>query len=217
MIEPRPCTTIVAPRRYAGAARRVVYNEPRELLALVLAWSRERPGRRGGAHRSSAAAVHVRRTPSRARFQQQRPGKSTFTGPLHSIRMSRAQLHLTPVDGALRIESIITRNTVYIAEVLRRLRGWRRVHGDPRVNRALSCSVPAGHLEQRRERVFLRAAGSVDFYDVARRDRWMGNVLRWQRRRRHRSHFGCRRTADVGLYFSELLICNTDAAVRVRA
>lgn len=87
-------------------------NEPREVMALVLAWSREEPGRVGEVALVDGEQILGRGGPRaddglpRARFQQQRPGKNTVMGPLDSLRVSRAQLHLVPHGEALRIASI---------------------------------------------------------------------------------------------------------------
>jgi two-component system nitrogen regulation response regulator GlnG/two-component system response regulator HydG len=82
------------------------------VLALVLAWSREEPGRAGEVALIDGEQILGRGGPRaedalrRAQFQQQRPGKTTPMGPLDSIRVSRAQLRLTPLGEALRVESI---------------------------------------------------------------------------------------------------------------
>src|SRR5512140_2715707 len=68
--------------------RGVVHKEPREVLALVLAWSREEPGRIGevalidGAQILGRGGSRPEDTLPRARFQQQRPGTSTLMAPL---------------------------------------------------------------------------------------------------------------------------------------
>jgi two-component system nitrogen regulation response regulator GlnG/two-component system response regulator HydG len=93
--------------RIGGARRRA-----RDGLALVLAWSREQPGRagevalvdteqvlgRGGARPEDALP--------RVRFWRQRPGASAAVEPIDSLRVSRSQLRLAPHGDALRIEVI---------------------------------------------------------------------------------------------------------------
>src|SRR5689334_10307754 len=80
--------------------RTAVHQEPREVLALVLAWSREEPGRAGEVALVDGPQILGRGGPRaedalpRAQFQQQRPGKSTLMKPLDSLRVSRAQLRL---------------------------------------------------------------------------------------------------------------------------
>ena len=89
-----------------------VHRPEREVMALVLAWSREEPARAGEVALVDGEQVLGRggardddRVP-RASFQQQRPGKATLTGPLHNLRVSRTQLQLTPRDDVLVVESI---------------------------------------------------------------------------------------------------------------
>jgi len=92
--------------------RSATHKERREVLALVLAWSREEPGRAGevalidGGRILGRGGPRAEDTFPRVRFQQQRPGKNTPTGPLDSLRVSRAQLRLAPIGDALLIESI---------------------------------------------------------------------------------------------------------------
>jgi len=93
-------------------ARSAVHKEPREVLALVLAWSREEPGRAGevalidGEQVLGRGGPRAEDTLPRVRFQQQRPGKNTPMAPLDSLRVSRAQLRLAPLGDALLVESI---------------------------------------------------------------------------------------------------------------
>jgi DNA-binding NtrC family response regulator len=93
-------------------ARGAVRKEAREVPALVLAWSREEPGRVGEVALVDGEQILGRGGPRaedglpRARFQQQRPGKATLMSPLDSLRVSRAQLRLTPRGDVLRVESI---------------------------------------------------------------------------------------------------------------
>ena len=92
--------------------RSVVHDEPREVLALVLAWSREQPARAGevalidGEQILGRGGARPEDFLPRTRFLQQRPGKTTLMGPLDSLRVSRAQLRLAPVGDVLRIESL---------------------------------------------------------------------------------------------------------------
>ncbi|HEX2686486.1 MAG TPA: sigma 54-interacting transcriptional regulator [Kofleriaceae bacterium] len=101
--------TLQGTREHAGS---VAHKAPREVLALVLAWSREEPGRAGEVALIGGNQVLGRGGPRvedalpRARFQQQRPGRNTLRGPLDSIRVSRSQLHLTPQGDTLVVESI---------------------------------------------------------------------------------------------------------------
>src|SRR5258705_5484685 len=84
----------------------------REVPALVLAWSREQPGRTGevalidGEQILGRGGARPEDALPRAQFLQQRPGSATLTGPLDSLRVSRAQLHLAPRGDALAVESI---------------------------------------------------------------------------------------------------------------
>jgi two-component system nitrogen regulation response regulator GlnG/two-component system response regulator HydG len=93
-------------------ARSRAHQEPREVLALVLAWSREEPGRAGevalinGGQILGRGGPRAEDTLPRVRFLRQRPGKNTPTGPLDSLHVSRAQLRLAPLGDALLIESI---------------------------------------------------------------------------------------------------------------
>ena len=93
-------------------ARSAVHKEPREVLALVLAWSREEPGRAGEVALVDGPRILGRGGPRaedalpRAQFQQQRPAKSTLMKPLDSLRVSRAQLRLAPAGDALLVQSI---------------------------------------------------------------------------------------------------------------
>jgi DNA-binding NtrC family response regulator len=102
-------STVEGTREHVHGA---VHEEAREVPALVLAWSKEQPGRVGEVALVGGEQILGRGGPRaedglpRVRFQQQRPGKATFMGPLDSIHVSRAQLHLTPLGDALRIESI---------------------------------------------------------------------------------------------------------------
>jgi two-component system nitrogen regulation response regulator GlnG/two-component system response regulator HydG len=92
--------------------RRTARRGPREVLALVLAWSREEPGRAGevalidGAQILGRGGARPEDALPRAAFQQQRPGKTTLMAPLDSLRVSRAQLRLTPAGEVLVVESI---------------------------------------------------------------------------------------------------------------
>jgi DNA-binding NtrC family response regulator len=92
--------------------RGLMHQEPPEVLALVLAWSREEPGRVGevalidGARILGRGGSRAEDDLPRARFQQQRPGKSTPMAPLDSLHVSRAQLRLMPLGDALRVEAI---------------------------------------------------------------------------------------------------------------
>jgi len=94
--------------RARGPGRR----EARPVLALVIAWSRDEPDRAGEVALIDGLQLLGRGGPRaddglpRARFQRQRPGKATLTGPLESLRVSRAQLRLTPVGDVLLVESI---------------------------------------------------------------------------------------------------------------
>jgi two-component system nitrogen regulation response regulator GlnG/two-component system response regulator HydG len=93
--------------RARGAAK-----APREVLALVLAWSREEPGRAGevaivdGEQILGRGGARAEDTVPRTAFRQQRPGKTTLMGPLDSLHVSRAQLRLAPLGDALVVESI---------------------------------------------------------------------------------------------------------------
>jgi DNA-binding NtrC family response regulator len=84
----------------------------REGLALVLAWSREQPDRTGevalidGEQILGRGGARPEDVAHRTRFQRQRPGKDTPTGPIESLRVSRAQLRLFPHGDALHVESI---------------------------------------------------------------------------------------------------------------
>jgi two-component system nitrogen regulation response regulator GlnG/two-component system response regulator HydG len=83
-----------------------------EALALIVAWSREEPHRigevaivdceqilgRGGARPEDDVP--------RARLAQQRPKCLTLTGPIGSLRISRVQLRLKPIEGGLFVESV---------------------------------------------------------------------------------------------------------------
>src|SRR5262245_61152317 len=92
--------------------RAALHREPREVLALVLVWSREQPERAGEVALIDGEQILGRGGPRpddglpRTRFQQQRPGATALTEPLDSIRVSRAQLHLAPRGDTLTVESI---------------------------------------------------------------------------------------------------------------
>jgi two-component system nitrogen regulation response regulator GlnG/two-component system response regulator HydG len=91
---------------------RGAHRPPRDELALVLAWSREHPARAGeialidGQQILGRGGARAEDTLPRVQFQQQRPARATLMGPLDSLRVSRAQLHLTPRGDALAVESI---------------------------------------------------------------------------------------------------------------
>jgi two-component system nitrogen regulation response regulator GlnG/two-component system response regulator HydG len=106
MRDDRP--TVDGTREHRAGARWTV----REVPALVLAWSREQPGRAGEVALIDGAQILGRGGPRpedglpRARFVQQRPGSATLTGPIDSLRVSRSQLHLAPRGDAVAVESI---------------------------------------------------------------------------------------------------------------
>jgi two-component system nitrogen regulation response regulator GlnG/two-component system response regulator HydG len=106
MRDDRP--TVDGTREHRAGARRTV----REVPALVLAWSREQPGRAGevalidGEQILGRGGARPEDGLPRTRFLQQRPGRATLTGPLDSLRVSRAQLQLAPRGDALVVESI---------------------------------------------------------------------------------------------------------------
>jgi DNA-binding NtrC family response regulator len=106
MRDDRP--TVDGTREHRAAAR----GPAREVPALVLAWSREQPGRAGevalidGEQILGRGGGRLEDALPRAQFLRQRPGGATLTGPLDSLRVSRAQLHLAPHDDALVVESI---------------------------------------------------------------------------------------------------------------
>lgn len=88
------------------------------VTALVLAWSKDEPGRVGeialmpggyvGARvRLGRAGPQPGETVPRAELVRQRPGATERTGPLRSPQLSREQLHLeAAADGALLVENI---------------------------------------------------------------------------------------------------------------
>jgi two-component system nitrogen regulation response regulator GlnG/two-component system response regulator HydG len=82
------------------------------VLALVVAWSRQEPQRAGeiaiidGEQILGRGGARPEDTVTRVRFQRQRPGGTTMTGPLDSLRISRAQLRVRPRAGVLEVESI---------------------------------------------------------------------------------------------------------------
>ncbi|HEX3761733.1 MAG TPA: sigma 54-interacting transcriptional regulator [Kofleriaceae bacterium] len=106
MRDDRP--TIDGAREHVAGVRR----QAREVPALVLAWSREQPERAGevalieGEQILGRGGARPEDVLPRAQFVQQRPGQATLTGPLDSLRVSRAQLRLAPRGDALRVESI---------------------------------------------------------------------------------------------------------------
>ncbi|HET7502108.1 MAG TPA: sigma 54-interacting transcriptional regulator [Kofleriaceae bacterium] len=87
-------------------------GEPPEVLALVLAWSREEPSRAGEVALIEREQILGRggKRPDdalpRTEFVQQRPGTRTVRPPLDSLHVSRAQLQLLPMGNALLISSI---------------------------------------------------------------------------------------------------------------
>jgi len=82
------------------------------VLALVIAWSRQEPSRAGeialldGEQILGRGGARPEDALPRVRFQRQRPGGTTMTGPLDSLRISRAQLRIKPRAGVLEVESI---------------------------------------------------------------------------------------------------------------
>jgi len=96
----------------ASDRRRDLPGKAREVLALVLAWSGEAPGRVGevalidGDQIFGRGGGRAEDVLPRTRFQQQRPGKTLLMGPLDNLRVSRAQLRLAPHGDALIVESI---------------------------------------------------------------------------------------------------------------
>jgi two-component system nitrogen regulation response regulator GlnG/two-component system response regulator HydG len=88
------------------------HRDLREALALVIAWSREQPGRTGevalidGEQILGRGGGRAEDGAPRVRFQRQRPGKVALMGPIESLRVSRAQLRLFPHGDALHVESI---------------------------------------------------------------------------------------------------------------
>ena len=94
--------------RLRGAGRR----EARAVPALVIAWSREEPDRVGEVALLGGIQLFGRGGPRaddvlpRTRFVRQRPGTAAPTAPIESLRVSRAQLRLTPAGDALLVESI---------------------------------------------------------------------------------------------------------------
>lgn len=87
-------------------------------IALVLAWSKDEPGRVGELALMPSSAPGTRARPGRAEaeagesvprleLQRQRPGGSERTGPLRSPQLSREHLQLeVGLDGTLRVENI---------------------------------------------------------------------------------------------------------------
>lgn len=85
---------------------------PRDVPAVVIAWSLDEPWRVGEIALVHGATVLGRGGPqpedadARAVFQRQRPGASEKQPPLGGSRISRAQLRLVPVDGGLEITNV---------------------------------------------------------------------------------------------------------------
>ncbi|HEU4733143.1 MAG TPA: sigma 54-interacting transcriptional regulator [Kofleriaceae bacterium] len=87
-------------------------RESPEVLALVLAWSREEPSRAGEVALITSEQI-LGRGPQRpedllprTELIQQRPGTNTTMPPLDSLHVSRAQLRLLPMASSLLISSI---------------------------------------------------------------------------------------------------------------
>lgn len=87
-------------------------DEPRDVPALVVAWSAEEPGRVGEvtfAGSLSATVVLGRGddgAPDRARFFRQRPQQLEGTGPIEGSAISRRQLVLRPFAAGIEIERV---------------------------------------------------------------------------------------------------------------
>ena len=99
----------------------------RELLHLVIAWSREEPHRIGEAAPIEGRCVLGRDAPQpdepvpRARFYQQRPSEALEMPPLEGSRFSRRQLELSPLpDGALEVTSVGRCPLILHGEVVQR-------------------------------------------------------------------------------------------------